>query len=87
MDNRESKYKQRYAVKRKNGEYSVMWLLPFDDFYEYYLRLFDEIEVINGQRWLRLYSFASLDEANYRAMRLSGNSTNLPLIEEDLCTK
>ena len=87
MNNEEKSNTQKYTVTKINGAYTVMRLLPNDEFYIHYTQRRDELEFIDNRYWLRLFACESPDKATAYLKALGGISITLPLSEGDSCTE
>lgn len=52
-----------YTIIEDGGAYTILRRLPFDEFIRYYMDRRDEIETIGYDKWLRLGTFDSHQEA------------------------
>lgn len=52
-----------YTMREDESRYTVLRLLPFDEYFTWYLGRRDEIEFISNERWLRIFTSDDLRSA------------------------
>ena len=87
MNNEKKRTTQKYTLTEIDGAFTVMRLLPAEEFHDHYTQRRDELELIDQRYWLRLYTSESPEKAAAYLKVLGGTTITLPLSEEDACTE